>query len=586
MGTRSGAGRLAATVALVGLTACRSVAPPPAGPAAGSGDAAFTALASEILEDSFRRHPTNATDLGIHKYDAEMDQASQQRYADESAALSGFLKRLTALDPATLSFDQQLDYEQLIRAMKAGILSNDVIRQWTLDPDVYSGGVTRAAYVIMKRKFAPPADRLKSLIAREQKMPAFLDEGRKNLANPARIFTEIAIEQIDGNIKFFKDDVTAAFAEVTDKPLLAAFAQSNKTVMEALASYKTFLQKDLLSKSQGAIAIGADTYAKALSANEMIELPLDDLLRIAEADRQRNETAFQSAAKAIDASKPADQVLASIETDHPSGSALLKNSQDALDAIRQFILDKKIITIPPSDPATVKETPPFRRSTTSASMDIPGPFETAKLEAFYFMTLPDPRATPAAQEEFLRSWYYPAIANVSVHEVYPGHYTQFLYAATFPSDVRKVYGAATNTEGWAHYAEQMMIDEGFHAGDPRYRLAQVQDALLRDVRFLVGIKLHTRGMTIDEATRLFETLGHQPHPVAVLEAKRGAGDPLYGYYTMGKLMILKLREDYKTKTGAAYSLQRFHDAFIKLGPLPLPLIRKAMLGSAATGSLF
>ncbi len=565
--------------------ACSRPASTPA-PTTGKGDAAFSSLAAEILENFFRRHPSNATDLGIHKYDAVMDDASAQAIADESASLTALLARLNATSAGGLSADRQLDREQLIRAMTAGILANDTIRQWKIDPDVYSGGVTRAAFIIMKRKFAPAAQRLKSLIAREKKMPSFLDEGRRNLENPARVFTEIAIEQIDGNIRFFKDDVTAAFAEVTDKELLAEFATTNKAVMDALGAYKTYLQKELLPKSNGAFAIGADTYAKALSANEMIDLPLDELLKVAEADRQRNEAAFQAAAKTIDATKPADAVLTSIQADHPAAAALLKSSQDALDSIRQFIVAKQIITIPASDPATVKETPPFLRSTTSASMDIPGPFETARLEAFYFMTLPDPRATPAAQEEFLKSWYYPMIANVSVHEVYPGHYVQFLYASTFPSDVRKVYGAATNTEGWAHYVEQMMIDEGFHAGDPRYRLAQLQDALLRDVRFLVGIKLHTQGMTIDEATKLFETQGHQPHPVAVLEAKRGAGDPLYGYYTMGKLMILKLRADYKQKMGADYTLQRFHDAFIRLGPLPLPLIRKAMLGDSAGSSIF
>jgi uncharacterized protein (DUF885 family) len=164
--------------------------------------------------------------------------------------------------------------------------------------------------------------------------------------------------------------------------------------------------------------------------------------------------------------------------------------------------------------------------------------------------------------------------------VYPGHYIQFLYAKNFPTDVRKVFSANTNAEGWAHYDEQMMLDEGFHNGDPKYRLAQLQDALLRDVRFIVGIKMHTQGMSVDEATKLFETQGHQPHPVAVSEAKRGAGDPLYGYYTMGKLMILKLRDDYKAKQGSAYSLQGFHDAFLKLGPLPLPLMRRAMLGES------
>jgi uncharacterized protein (DUF885 family) len=169
-----------------------------------------------------------------------------------------------------------------------------------------------------------------------------------------------------------------------------------------------------------------------------------------------------------------------------------------------------------------------------------------------------------------------------VHEVYPGHYVQFLYAKNFPSDVRKVFGAATNAEGWAHYCEQMMLDEGFHGDDPRYRLAQLQDALLRDVRFIVGIKLHTQGMTVEEATKLFETAGHQPHSVAFQEAKRGTSDALYGYYTLGKLMILKLRDDYKAKLGSAYSLQRFHDDFIRLGPLPMPLIRKAMLGGAGS----
>jgi uncharacterized protein (DUF885 family) len=552
---------------------------------AGSGDAAFRTLAASILDDRFRRHPSIATDLGVHRYDAMMDDASEAAVTAETDALNAFAARLIGVDAAALSLDAQLDREQLIRAMDAGVLANSVIRQWAKDPDFYSAGVTNAAYVIMRRKFAPPADRLRSLIEREKKMPAFLDQGRANLTAPAKIFTEIAIEQIDGNIAFFKNDVPAAFSEVTDKELLGEFTETNAGVMRALAAYKVFLQKDVLPRAGGSYALGPEVYAKALAANEMIELPLDQLSTIAEADRQRNEEAFQAAAKQIDAGKNADAVLAAMEREHPKPSELLKTSQDALDAIRGFILEKKILTIPRSDPATVKETPPFMRSTTSASMEIPGPFETAKLEAFYNMTLPDPRGSAAAQEDYMKSWYYAEIANVSVHEVYPGHYIQFLYAKRFPSDVRKVFGATTNVEGWAHYTEQMMIDEGFHAGDPKYRLAQLQDALLRDVRFIVGIGMHTKGMTVDEATKLFETQGHQPHSISVQEAKRGAGDPLYGYYTMGKLMILKLRGDYQKKMGADYSLQKFHDAFIQLGPLPLPLIRRALLGEK-TGALF
>jgi len=549
-----------------------------------SNDAKFAELARHVLDDHYKRHPSQSTDLGLHQYDAQLEDMSEAAVRGEVEALKAFQTQLRALDATTLTPEKYLDYEQVDRSLQAGIISLDRIRQWTKDPDMYSGAVTNAAYVIMKRNFAPPADRLKALIAREKKMPGVLADARKNLTDPPKIYTEIAIEQIDGNIRFFKNDLPAAFADVTDKALLDEFRSANDAVMAALSDYKTFLHDTLLPKSNGSFAYGTDLYRAALAANEMIDMAPTDLLAIADKDREKNEAAFQETAKQIGPKKSADAVLASIQTDHPPADKLLATTQQTLDSIRQFIVEKKIVTIPPSDPATVKETPPFMRSTTSASMDTPGPFEKAKLAAFYNMTLPDPRWKKAEQDDFMRQWYYAAIANVSVHEVYPGHYIQFLYAKDFPSDVRKVFGAASNAEGWAHYAEQMMLDEGFHAGEPKYRLAQLQDALLRDVRFIVGIKMHTQGMTVDEATKLFETAGHQPHPVAVSEAKRGTSDALYGYYTMGKLMILKLRDDYKAKQGAAYSLGGFHDAFIKLGPLPLPLIRKAMLGDV--GQLF
>jgi uncharacterized protein (DUF885 family) len=246
--------------------------------------------------------------------------------------------------------------------------------------------------------------------------------------------------------------------------------------------------------------------------------------------------------------------------------------------LRQFIEARSIVTIPKAPPARVEETPPFLRATTSASMDTPGPFETRSTEAFYNMTLPE-RTWPRRRiESFMQQWYYPMIANVSVHEVYPGHYTQFLYGPQFPSSARKIFGAPTNSEGWAHYCEQMMLDEGYQNGDPTYRLAQLQDALLRNVRFIVGIQMHAEGMTVETAQQLFERDAYQPSPVALSEAKRGTSDPTYGYYTLGKLMILKLRDDYRTRRGQAFSLREFHDRFLRLGPLPLPLMRRAMLG--------
>jgi uncharacterized protein (DUF885 family) len=573
---------IATIVALIGCNSAEKA--PAAGSVVSAADSSFTVLARAIIDDHLARYPSAATTLGVHKYDSLIEDASQGEVQAESKALTAFRAKLVATDTSGLSPANRADRVFLIRTTDAGVLANDVIRRWAKDPDGYSGAITGAAFALMERPFAPAIDRLRSLIARERLMPATLADARKNLENPPKIYTQIAIEQVDGNISFFKNDVPAAFPEVTDSALLRTFKQTNDSVMAALASYKTWLQHDLLPKSNGSYAYGADTYAKALAATEMVELPLDSLLRIADADREKNEAAFDSVARRIDPKRSANDVLASLQADHPAPGKLLEVTQATLDSLRQFLVEHHIITVPPGDPAQVRETPPFMRSTTSASMDTPGPFEQAKLEGRYNMTLPDPRWPRAKQEEFMGQWYYAAISNVSVHEVYPGHYTQFLYAKQFPGDVRKVYGANTNVEGWAHYDEQMMLDEGFHANDPKYKLAQLQDALLRDVRFIVGIKMHTQGMTVDQATQLFVTEAHQPKPVAESEAKRGTADALYGYYTMGKLMILKLRADYQAKLGTAYSLQKFHDEFIKLGPLPLPLMRQAMLGSL--GNLF
>jgi uncharacterized protein (DUF885 family) len=579
-------------VLLLVLTACQSPAPPsnaeapppaaPAGPA--KDDAEFAVVVHELIEDVFRRHPTQATYLGVHKYDERLEDYSKQAVTDEAAALRRFRERVASIGTGSLSAVNALDREQVLHAIDASLLGLEVVRLWAKYPDYYSSGLTNSAYLMIKREFAPAEKRLEQLIAREKLMPAALAEARRNLENPPRIYTEIAIEQLDGNRSFFKDVVPAAFASVKDQALLGELKKANDAVVAALCEYKTWLQNDLLKRSNGTFALGADTYQKKLAADEMIDLPIDELLAVAEQDLRRNQAAFAETARKIDPGKSAQEVLAQIEADHPRAGKLLAITQGELDSIGRFMTEQHIVTVPNAPPARVQETPPFLRATTSASMEIPGPFETVATEAYYNMTLPDPKASAKATDEFMRQWYYAAISNVSVHEVWPGHYLQFLYAKQYPSEVRKVFGAASNFEGWAHYCEQMVIDEGFHSGDPRYRLAQIQDALLRDVRFIVGIRLHTKGMTLPEAEAFFVKEGYQQPPVARSETKRGTSDATYGYYTMGKLMILKLREDYRAKAGASYSLQAFHDAFIKLGPLPLPLVRKAMLGEV--GAIF
>ncbi|HEX6573016.1 MAG TPA: DUF885 domain-containing protein [Steroidobacteraceae bacterium] len=551
--------------------------------AAAASGGAFQEVVDALLADLYARNPTYATDLGLHEFDGRLEDYSAASIAAELQAVAKFEAELERIDPKELSQVQRQDRELLLLSLVSRRLDAERVRPLERNPDVYSSGITNSAYALIKRDYAPAEQRLRSLVEREKAMPSALLEARRNLRDVPRIYAEIAIEQLDGNQEFFRSAVTAAFAGAGDAALQAEFKRTNDAVIRALGDYKTWLQQTLLPKATGSFAWGADLYQRKLRADEMIDTPIAELERIALQDLRRNQAWVAAAAKQVDPKKSPLEVLDAMQRDHPPPDKLLATTQADLDALGRFMTERHIVTIPQdAPPAQVQETPPFMRATTSASMDTPGPFEQGKLQGFYSMTLPDPAWPAARKEEFMRQWFYPLITNVSVHEVWPGHYLQFLYAPTYPSVVRKVMGSNANAEGWAHYCEQMVIDEGFHADDPRYRLAQLQDALLRDARFIVGIRLHTQGMTLQQAEDFFVTEGYQPRPVAVSETKRGTSDALYGYYTMGKLAILKLRADYQRKLGPAFRLQDFHDRFIGLGPLPLPLVREAMLGERGT----
>ncbi len=542
-------------------------------------DVAFDSAVDDFIAWHLEHHPIAATPLGVHDGDGRLDDRSAAARSEAAATLHRFLDRFERFTPDSVSGDRRQDLPFLTGVIRSQLLDLEVVRPFARDPDTWTASVAQSVFDLIKRDFAPLDERVRSVIARERAAPAFLACAKQTLENPPRILTEVAIEQIDGTRDFFAKDVPLAVAGLTDAKLRAEFDAANAAVVDAFEDYKKFLVDDLLPRSTGSIAIGEDAWRRKLAADEGIDLPVDRLLAIADADLKRNQAAFIETAKRIDPSRPAVEVFEALSRTHPPADRLLAQTQSSLDAIRAFLLEKKIIAIPDSPPAKVVETPPFQRSTTSASMETPGPFEAPRArEAYYYMTLPDPNASAADREEFMRQWYDAMISNVSVHEAYPGHYIQFLYAPGFPTRVRKIFAANTNVEGWAHYCEQMMLDEGFHDGDPAYRLAQLQDALLRDARFVVGIRMHTRGMSYDDAKRFFETEAYQPEPVAVSESKRGVTDALYGYYTLGKLMILKLRDDWRGAHPNA-SIGEFHNAFIRLGPLPLPQIREAMLGS-------
>jgi uncharacterized protein (DUF885 family) len=534
----------------------------------------FQSLSDRFFDEYFfPNNPTTATSDGVHKYDGQLDDYSKAGVAHRTAELKKWEAQFAKLPSGD-------DRELILSYIRANLLELETVRQWEKNPDNYSSGITNSAYTIMSRKFAPPEARLKSLIERERRMPKVLQDARANLKNPPRIYTEIAIEQMDGNIEFFKNDVPLAFKDVKDPKLLADFKASNGAVMAALKDYQTFLKSDLLPRSNGDFKLGAENFSKKLLYEEMVDIPLDHLLDIGYANLRENQQKFRETAAKLDPGKTPRQILDDLEKDHPkSGDDLLVSFRDTVVKLRDFIVEKKIVTIPSPVLPILQETPPFMRALTSASMDTPGPYESVAKEAFFNVTLPEKDWTPARVEDYMLAFNRGTILSTAIHEAYPGHYVQFLWMQRLDSRVRKLLGANSNAEGWAHYCEQMTLDEGYAAGDVRMRMGQLQDALLRNARYIVGIEMHTGKRTFDQSIEFFEKEGFQPHEEAVKETKRGTSDPTYLYYTLGKLQILKLREDYRKMKGAQFSLQEFHDNFMKQGFPPIKIVRHAMLGN-------
>jgi uncharacterized protein (DUF885 family) len=566
----------------------------------------FNFLEDQFFTDVyFKFAPTAGTSAGLHQYDAQLEDYSAAGVAREVAALHEFEKKVEAIDGSELDAPVAADREILLNNIKSELLTLEVIRGWEKNPDDYSTGITNSAFVIMERPYASANTRLRALVEREKLMPQVFEEARKNLKNPPKILTEIALEQIDGDVSFFENDVPSAFfsgadgAEVaTDKDTKADFAKTNAAVIAALKSYAVWMKTDLLPRSNGDFRLGAETFQKKLTYDEMVDLPLDRLLQIAMDDLDKNQAEFARVAKEVDPAKTPQEVLAELAAVHPAPDQLLNAFHGTFDSLIAFIRANHIITIPSDVQPTLEETPPFMRATTFASMDPPGPFETHSKKAYFNVTLPEKDWTAQHIAEHMASFNVGTIVSTSVHEAYPGHYVQFLWMPQFGSKIRKVLGANTNIEGWAHYCEQMMLDEGYAAAPADatadqvrqaklIRLGQLQDALLRDARFVNSIKLHTGqgeaggAWTMDQAIDFFVKEGYQSRAVGEVETKRATGDPTYLYYTLGKLEIMKLREDYKKKMGAGYTIRGFHDAFMRQGFAPIKVIRRAMLGNGS-----
>ena len=576
--------RLPAVVALA-LILGASPAPVPSG-SSGVVDARYAALAKAYFDESFRANPVTATATGIHRYDTLLGSYSAADYAAQLARDRGYLEGLAGIDPAAMSPRGALDRRMLENALRDDLLLNDTMQLWKHQPDGYVQTASGAVFVLISRRFAAAEVRLHDAIAREEQIPQLYAQARENLTAVDADTASIAIDDANGSIQLFEKTVPRAFAGIGDPATRARFRRSTATAVAATKDFASYLTRRWKAHPSGTFAIGAANYSARLKFEEGIDMPLDRYLAVGEKALAQTHAEMVATARRIDPNAGTEQVLARLYKIHPTSGQLLAAAQSDLVKLRRFVVTHHIIDLPPDADISVTETPEFLRATTEASMDAPGPLERVATHAYYNVTPVDPRDPPKVQEQYLEAFNDFERPIISAHEVYPGHFVNFTIDKHLPLTLSERLLTATSfVEGWAHYDEQMMVEQGWGNGDPRVKLMQLREAIWRNARYVAGVKMHTQGMTVAQAERLFRTQAFLDPASARAEARRGTQDATYGYYTFGKLAIFKLRADYKKKLGSAYTLARFHRDLLQYGDPAIPLLRPLLLGADDDGKI-
>lgn len=535
---------------------------------------ALAAYAAHYLAALYRFNPPTAAMLGLHEYDGQLPDYSAASVAARVAELDGLIAAGDTLPRDGWSAQDARDWTLLTNAARSERRMLAEQAEHRRNPLFYDPIFDVTGY--LKRDYAPLPDRLAALVRHLDAIPDAVATADANLADvvPAP-FLRTAGETAPGLRDFIRDDLFTSIIGDLSPEQRVTITEAQGRAVAALDRWVAAIEGRKKQAAQE-FAIGAAQYAAMLRWDEMVTMPLDDLLAVGEADLARNLALLRETAGQIDPHADVADVMRRIGDDHPTAENLIPETRAMLEELRQFLLEREIVTAPSAVRCVLEETPPFLRWAT-AMMDAPGPLETTATEAFYYVTPVDAAWSATEAEEWLRMFNYATLKNTSVHEAYPGHYVHSLHNRQAPTVVSRVFGAYSFWEAWAHYCEEMMLEAGLGDGDPRLRIAQLQDALLRNVRYVCAIRMHTQGMTVGEATARFEREAYLEHLPAEREATRGTFDPGYLCYTLGKLELRKLRRDAERERGAAFSLKTFHDEVLSFGAPPLALVRAAML---------
>ncbi len=529
--------------------------------------------------------PTQATLDGSHQHDDLLEDLSRPGVDTHIRALSGFGRRLHQIEAGALPPVERIEHPIVAANIDARMFDFEEVRNWERNPQLYADiiGMSLAGQALFA--YAPEADRARRIVSKLRQVPRLVQSARDNIKDCPGIFVKTGLESWRGILKFIDSDLPRAFSALDDLHILGDLADTSTEASTAVKSYIEYLESDLAPRAKASFRLGREKFEKKLKLEEGITLSSEKLLAIALREMHDVQEEFRSAAGRVNGGDPA-AAWREAKEQHPAPGEAVKAAQAQVRELEEFLRRQAIVSMPDAEPVVVAPTPEFLRWT-FASMWTPGPFETKPSCAYYYLTDVDRSWPPERQEEHMRDFNFPTLWNISIHEVYPGHFLHYQHLRQVDSKVRKstFFAPASAIEGWAHYCEQMMMEAGFRRNEPAIRLGQLAEALVRLARFVVSIRLHCEDMSVEQGMRFFRDEAFLEEGSARREAERGTFDPTYLVYSAGKLMMLKLRRDYKDQQGGKYSLRAFHDAVLAQGSAPFPALRRLLLNDASDAVL-
>jgi hypothetical protein len=559
-----------------------------AGPSAGGPGETFAQFAAEYLEAYAAAHPVRATKLGIHDHDSRLPDLSRAAIRRRVRELDRWLDRLARIDAGRLGGDARLDYRVLDHAIRAELLELEQVRGWQRNPMLYNRLMADGTAGLVERRFAPLERRLGDLISRLEQYPAMIRAARKNLEGVPAAWADLAIKRTRGHLGFLREDVPVALRaqglDRLDLALQARWSLARRDALHELKRFLVWLERDLEPRAGGSFRLGRELFERKLLYEEHIAMNVDQLVAMNDrAIRDYRQWVAREAAR-VDPERSVEEVMRDVIRRHPPPDELIREARRCVEQAHAFVRERQLVTLPTDELPIVRPTPGYARSG-FASMGTPGPFETGWTEAYFNVTNVDPAWSEELQQQHLTYFNRAGLLGIAIHEVMPGHFVQLLYQRELATDVRKMFVPASLVEGWAHYSEQMMIDEGLGDGDPEIRLGQLRRALQRHARWDAAVALHTSDVTLEAAARRFADTAFFPPFPAMRETLRGTYDPTYLVYALGRMQIVELREDYeryRTSRGERFSLREFHDRLLRLG-LPISLAREVLMPDAEPG---